>query len=103
MCDEMIRELKDVRYVSQMKKNLISIGALETRGLKRIFGDDVLKILKSAMVVMNGIRRNNLYYLKGNTVKGQVAASEGIDNNSIRLWHMRLGHTGEKFLQALAK
>jgi len=27
--DEMIRELKNMRYVSQLKKNLISVGALE--------------------------------------------------------------------------
>jgi len=32
--------------------------------------------------------------LKGSTVT---------DDDSIRLWHMRLGHTGENFLQALAK
>ena len=27
--DEMVRELKDVKYVSQLKKNVILIGALE--------------------------------------------------------------------------
>ena len=31
----MIRELKDVIYVPQLKKNLISIGALKAQGLKR--------------------------------------------------------------------
>ena len=30
--DEMVRELKDIRYVPQMKKNLISIRALEALG-----------------------------------------------------------------------
>jgi len=29
--------------------------------------------------------------------------SDGSDEDSTRLWHMRLGHTGEKNLQALAK
>ena len=50
-----------------------------------------------------GRRRNNLYYLKGSTVTGQVATSTDTDDDSTRLWHMRLGHTGEKFLQALTK
>jgi len=33
MFDEIVRELKKVRYVPQLKKNLISVGALETLGL----------------------------------------------------------------------
>ena len=33
MFDGIVRELKKVRYVPQLKKNLISVGALETLGL----------------------------------------------------------------------
>ena len=33
MFDGMIRELKEVRYVPQLKRNLISVGALESLGL----------------------------------------------------------------------
>ena len=33
MVDGIVRELKEVRYVSQLKRNLISVGALETLGL----------------------------------------------------------------------
>ena len=58
---------------------------------------------KSSMVVMKGVHRNNLYYLKGSTVTGQVATSSDLDDDLTRLWHMRLGHTGEKSLQALTK
>ena len=32
--DEMILELKEVRYVSQLKRNIISIGALKVLGLE---------------------------------------------------------------------
>ena len=55
------------------------------------------------MVVLKAIRRNNLYYLKGSTVTGQVTASTDLDENSTRLCHIRLGHTGEKSLQALIR
>ena len=58
-------------------------------------------MLKSSIVVMKGVRWNNLYYLKVSIVIGQVTASENVDDDSTRLWHMKLGHTGEKFLQAL--
>ena len=34
MFDWMVRELNEVRYVPQLKKNLISVGVLKTLGLK---------------------------------------------------------------------
>ena len=67
--DGMVRELREVRYVSQLKKNLISIGSLEALGLEISVRDGLLKITRGSMVVLNGIRRNNLYYLKGSTIK----------------------------------
>ena len=33
MFDGMVRELKGVRYIPQLKRNLISIGALEASGI----------------------------------------------------------------------
>jgi len=61
MFNGMVRELKDVGYVPQLKKNLISIGALEAQCLKGTFSDDVLKMLKGLMVILKGFRRNNMY------------------------------------------
>ena len=55
MFDEMVRELKNVRYISQLK-NLIFIGALETHGLKGTLGDGIFKMLKSSMIVLKSIR-----------------------------------------------
>ena len=65
--DEMIRELKDVRYVSQLHKNLISVGALKVQGLRGTLEERVLKISSGSLVVLKGIRRNNLYYMMGST------------------------------------
>jgi len=39
-----VKELKDVRYISQLKKNFISVGALEVLGLRETFGEGVLKM-----------------------------------------------------------
>jgi len=103
MFDGMIRELKEVRYVPQLKRNLNAIAALETLGLEVSIKDGVLKMTKGSMVVLKGVHRNNLYYLKGSTVTGRVVTSIDTDDYSTRLWHMRLGHTDEKSLQALAK
>jgi len=46
MFDGMVRELKDVRYVPQLKRNFIYVGALEILGFKVSIRDGVLKISK---------------------------------------------------------
>jgi len=95
--------LKEVRYAPQLKKKFISVGALETLGLEVPIRDGVLKMTKGSTMILKGVRQNNLYYLKSSIVINQVATSTDLDDDSIRLWHMRLGHTREKSLQALKK
>ena len=80
----MIRELKDVRYIPQLKKNLISVGALEAQGLRDTIGKGVLKI-SGSLIVLKGIRHNNLYYLKDSAVTENLAASKHLEDDSIRL------------------
>ena len=66
----------------------------------------VLKVVRGAFVAMKGTRKANLYFLDGSTVTGRAAVSSSSEekaNNSSRLWHMRLGHVGEKALQGLMK
>jgi len=72
----MARELKDARYVSQLKKNLIAAVALEMQSLRETLGEGVLKIFSGSLVVLKGIRRNNLYYLMGSTVTENLKALE---------------------------
>ncbi|GMP87678.1 hypothetical protein CsSME_00039951 [Camellia sinensis var. sinensis] len=52
--------------------------------------------------------QGNLYFLDGSTVTGRVAvstssSSEDDASDTSKLWHMRLGHVGEKALQGLVK
>jgi len=44
-----------VRYVPQVKNNLISVGALESLGHAISVRDGVLKITRGSMVVMKGV------------------------------------------------
>jgi len=55
MFDGMVRELKKVRYIPQVKKNLISIVVLEALGHAVSVRDGVLKITRGSMVVMKGV------------------------------------------------
>ncbi|KAH9684587.1 hypothetical protein KPL70_013604 [Citrus sinensis] len=65
MFDGMVRELKEVRFVPALKKNLISVGALEVKGYKVTIEDGIMKFTHGTMVILQGVRRHNLYYLKG--------------------------------------
>ena len=96
--------LTDVRYIPKLEKNLISLGTLESKGFTIILQNGILKVVSGALVVMKGIRRNNLYLYQGSTAVGTAAAVSEADKvaEMSRLWHMRLGHAGEKSLQTLA-
>ena len=86
-----VRELKEVRYVPQLKRSLISVGALEALGLVISVRDGVLKMIKGSMVVMKGVRRDNLYYLKGSTMTDQVETSSSSDVGGPEDWQGKVG------------
>nr|GEY09800.1 retrovirus-related Pol polyprotein from transposon TNT 1-94 [Tanacetum cinerariifolium] len=104
--DGTIVTLKGARYSPKLKKNLIFVGTLESKGFEVRAKDEVMKIISGVLVVMKGIRKiNNTYHYKGRTVVGTVAAVTDGDRNSkaVKLWHMRLGHAREKSLNLLIK
>ena len=102
--DGSTRVLTDVRYIPKLEKNLISLGTLESKGFTIILQNGILKVVSGALMVMKGIRRNNLYLYQGSTVAGTAAAVSEVDKvaEMSRLWHMRLGHAGEKSLQTFS-
>ena len=103
MHDGVIRTLTDVRHVPDLKRNLISLGTLDAQGYKFSAEGGVLKVTKGALVVMKACRSGNLYTLQGSTVTGAAAVSTSSEADVTRLWHMRLGHIGEKGLTLLSK
>ncbi|KAH9696615.1 hypothetical protein KPL71_023232 [Citrus sinensis] len=94
MFDGMIRELRDVRHVPDLKRNLISLGMLDKIGCLVELELGILKVLKGSMVVMKWNMSNGLYVLQGSAVTGDVAMSNQKLNKTM-LWHMRLGHMSE--------
>ena len=68
-----------------LRENLISVGALETLGLEVSIRDGVLKMTKGSMVTLKGVRRNNLFYLKGSMVTRQMTTSTILDNDCTQL------------------
>jgi len=107
MFDGTIRTLTDVRYIPKMKRNLISVSALDAKGYKYSGGDSVLKVTRGSLIVMKGdlSSTNGLYYLRGSTVSGNATPviSKNSDCDAANLWHMHLGHMSELGLAELNK
>ncbi|GJX95918.1 retrovirus-related pol polyprotein from transposon TNT 1-94 [Tanacetum coccineum] len=79
MHDGVVRTLTDVRHVPDLKKNLISLGVLDSKGFKYTSENGVLRVSKGALVVMKATKDLTM------------------------LWHMRLGHMSEKGMVILSK
>ncbi|KAG8481133.1 hypothetical protein CXB51_025928 [Gossypium anomalum] len=106
MFDGVVRTLSDVRYVPELKRNLISLSTLDSKGYRYTAESGVLKISKGSLVVMKGQRKTcQVYVLQGSTVTGDaaVASSSLSDDDITKLWHMRLGHMSENGMVELSK
>jgi len=61
--DGIVRTLIGVRYVSELKQNLISLGTLESHGCRYSVEGGVYKVSKGAFVLLKAIRCDSLYVL----------------------------------------
>ncbi|KAD3641560.1 hypothetical protein E3N88_30784 [Mikania micrantha] len=96
-------ELQEVRYIPELKRNLISLGMFESNGYHVAMKDGKVKVIKGSMVVLTGSRRNNnIYFLDGEVDMGSVSVAEA-GNSKAKLWHMRMGHISTLGLQELNK
>jgi hypothetical protein len=85
--------LKEVIHIPNLRKNLISIGQLESEGCISIFTDKMWKVIKGSLVIAKGEKVGTLYLCTGNTDSSISLASTGVDT---ALWHHRLGNMSEK-------
>ncbi|XP_047160823.1 uncharacterized mitochondrial protein AtMg00300-like [Vigna umbellata] len=95
--------LQDVRYVPELKRNLISISSFDLGGYTMKVEDGVMRVYSGDSEVVKGRRKNGLYILEGSTVIGHVSVASGKTENTARLWHLRMGHISEKGLEELEK
>ena len=101
--DGIVRVLKVVLYVPDLKSNLISLGLLESKGFKIVMENGILKVLSGASVLLIATRRKNMYFLKGSTVVDGATTifntTREVASNNRRL----LGHASENTLSESAE
>ena len=65
MFDGVIRILKNVIYIPDLKRNLVTLGELDDNGLSYKVENGVIKVIKGSMVVIKGIKKCGLYEVVG--------------------------------------
>nr|KYP42874.1 Retrovirus-related Pol polyprotein from transposon TNT 1-94 [Cajanus cajan] len=87
-------ELKNVRHIPDLTKNLISVGQLASEGYTTTFHGDDWKISKGAMTIARGKKSGTLYKTAG---AGKQYFVTFIDDHSRKVWVYFLKHKSEVF------
>ncbi|GJS52670.1 retrotransposon protein, putative, ty1-copia subclass, partial [Tanacetum coccineum] len=96
--------LDNVRYIPELKRNLISLGTLDREGYTVKLQNGRVKVIKGSLMVLSGTMKENcVYSLDGWAESGE--ASVGIQENKslAQVWHKRLGHISEVGLHELER
>jgi hypothetical protein len=90
MHDGIVRTLTNVRHIPDLKKNLISLGTLDSLGYKYSGEGGVIRVSNGSLVVMEGNKVDGLYFLQGSTVTGLdvVSSSDNLESDTTRLWYI---------------
>nr|GEW98980.1 retrovirus-related Pol polyprotein from transposon TNT 1-94 [Tanacetum cinerariifolium] len=96
--------LHNVRYIPELKRNLISLGTLEKVGYSVKLQSDKVKVINGSRVILSGIRRDNcVYSLDGHAMAGELNASVEEKDSLAQVWYKRLGHISDAGLQVREK
>ena len=105
--DGTVRNLIEVRYIPNLKKNLMSVDFLEFKGFKITMEKGILTVSYGAFVALRAARKRNMYFLDGSTIVGEATTASSITrevaSDTTRIWHMRLRHASENAMQSLVK
>ena len=83
-----------MRHIPDLRKNFLSLGALEAQECKFTGANRGVKVTKGSMIILKGERTMNLYKMIGSVnVSDSSAIMEKKDTT--RLWHMHLRHMSE--------
>lgn len=97
------RILTLVRYIHELKRNLISLGTLDKAGYTYKVENRVMKIYKGSLLKLKGVLENGLYVLQGSTSANYSHSVTDPNSKLSVLWHRRLGHISQKGLMELQK
>ena len=95
--------LKNVLFVPELRKNLVSGSLLSKNGFKLVFESDKVVISKSGMYVGRGYVVNGLFKMNVMVMKNMNKSTLAYVCESSNLWHSRLGHVNSNSLRRMMK
>lgn len=96
--------IKEVMHVTLLKKNLLSLSLLDSKGYSFKGEGEGLNVCKGSDVILRGVKQGNLYVLQGSIVTSSAAVASVVkDVDFTKLWHMKLAHMSEREMQILSK
>ncbi|KAH9688940.1 Integrase catalytic domain-containing protein [Citrus sinensis] len=97
MFDGTIRTIEEIRHVNGLKKNLLSLGQMDSHGYKTYVENGIIKIVKGALVLMKAEKIGvNLFMLKGETLQEADACVASNREESAMMWHLKFSHMSEQ-------
>ena len=104
MFDGIIRTIEEVRHVKGLKKNLLSLGQIDSHGCKTHVENEVMKITRGALVLIKAEKIGaNMFMLKGETLQEVDVCVVSNKEESTMMWHLKLGHMSEQDLKILSE
>ncbi|RVW95710.1 Retrovirus-related Pol polyprotein from transposon TNT 1-94 [Vitis vinifera] len=89
--------LEKVQHISDLRRNLISVGQLDDEGHAIPFVGGTWKVTNGARVLARGKKTSTLYMTS--CPRDTIAVADASTGTS--LWHRRLGHMSEKWMKML--
>ena len=95
--------VNEVQYIPKLSVNLLSVNKIVSRGYKMVFDNAGCKVLNSSGgVVATGRREDELFKLEQREQNGTGKALACPPNESLDIWHRRMGHLSVAALKKLA-
>nr|GFA82742.1 retrovirus-related Pol polyprotein from transposon TNT 1-94 [Tanacetum cinerariifolium] len=96
--------LENVRYILELKRNLISLGTLDREGYTVKLRNGRVNVIKDSLMVLSGTMKGNcVYSLDGWAELGEASVGIQEKKSLTQVWHKRLGHISEAGLHELEK
>ena len=101
--DGVVVVLSGVRYIPDVKRNLISLGFLERKRCSFASADGKMQVCKSGKTLMKAHRKGSLYYLIALVCSRKAGEAHTVTPSSLLQWHNRLGHPAAGSIKDLVK
>ncbi|RDX86307.1 hypothetical protein CR513_32380, partial [Mucuna pruriens] len=95
--------LQDVRYVLELKRNLLSITLFDVLGYTARIEHGMHKISNGALIIAKGTKKNGLYIRDASIIIAHASIASQTPHDKTKLWHLKLGHVSERGLVELEK